>query len=88
MVRGTALMATVAEWVATFQPITETAAPDSAPKYFDEVEGVDPNHIFTLVDDEGSRAYIVAGFRRVNRLAHLVTAKPWDESHLESYWQG
>jgi len=64
--------------------------PNGDLKMFDgdepEYQKADYHHCWTLVDGEGTRAHIVAGHRRVNRLAHYLSKKPVSQEMLDSWF--
>lgn len=37
------------------------------------------NKIWTVIDGEGSKLYIINGFHCVNRLGYIITEKDWTE---------
>ena len=41
-----------------------------------------PNHIWTLVDDDNGIPIIVAGYHFVNRIHYIITTKPWTDQNL------
>jgi len=48
----------------------------------DFVRSQNPNHIWTLVDDDNGVPTIVAGFHFVNRIHYIITIKPWTDENL------
>ena len=48
-----------------------------------ELEGIDVNRIWTVVDGDGDSQYICAGRRLVNRFGYLVTENPWTDPNIE-----
>jgi hypothetical protein len=48
----------------------------------DFVRSQNPNHIWTLLDDDNGVPTIVAGFHFVNRIHYIITIKPWDDANL------
>jgi len=47
------------------------------------VRHADPKTVWTVVEDD-EFLWLIAGFHRVNRIAHLITRTPW-KSKMESY---
>jgi len=79
------------EWEKTYSPITnhldENASFNNGnggimfETYGDEVEFVksqNPNNIWTWVDGDSGRSYILSGYRFVNRIGYFITEKPWE----------
>lgn len=41
------------------------------------------NNIWTLINGEGSKCYLIPGFWSVNRLGYFVTEEPWTDNSIE-----
>lgn len=48
-------------------------------KMIDDWDAVDTasNHLWTMVDGEGASVIYLNGYHYVNRLAYVITEKPW-----------
>lgn len=56
--------------------------------YGDDMEKVErqmkenPNHVWTAVEGDDGKLYVLAGYHHVNRLHHFITKKPWTNADL------
>ena len=48
----------------------------------DFVKSQNPNHVWTLMDDDYGKLVVVAGYHFVNRVHYIITLKPWKDSTL------
>ena len=53
---------------------------------FKEVQGVDPHHVWTLVDGDEGGQYAVPGFHFVNRFGYARTAQGWTDENEVLRW--
>lgn len=49
----------------------------------DFVRACDPQHVWTLIDNNDGWYGISAGLHSVNRIGYIITEEPWDDSTLE-----
>ncbi|MBD3248470.1 hypothetical protein GF336_00305 [Candidatus Woesearchaeota archaeon] len=50
--------------------------------YGEEIKRVkeqDKNKIWTVIDGEGSKLYLINGYHPMNRLGYIITEKAWTE---------
>ena len=77
-----------------YKPVTNHLVPHGASingwmfeTYGEEYEFVkhaDQDKVWTVIDGEGSKLYVVAGWHFVNRLGYIITELPW-ENGTEEY---
>ena len=68
------------EWVEEYKPILNPRGTEIDWDTHDDHEALkaySPKQIWTMVSDGG--CFIIAGCRRMNRLAYYVTEKPWED---------
>lgn len=42
-----------------------------------------PEYVWTAINGEKSKMWLVPGFHRVDRLGYFLTTKPWDEEERD-----
>lgn len=64
-------------WLDDYMPVISRDG--EYPENFtrDELEGIAPNRIWTLLDGDLELPQVVAGYRLVNALEYYVTNNPW-----------
>lgn len=48
-----------------------------------EIQGKEPERIWTIVETDSGKWYVTKGFRRVNRIGYLIAKKPFQPSNLK-----
>lgn len=80
-------------WHDTFKPKqfadTQTGHPELLETYGDEHQKVleanqlDPRTVWTLIDGDDGKSYVVNGYHHVNRIAYMITEVPFEGEFLE-----
>lgn len=73
---------TEAQFVSTF-PLINTPDGDTV---YDSPPAVDAHHVWTLVDGDDGGVLACAGWRVVNRIGYVVTAKAWNTGDEQAVW--
>lgn len=48
-----------------------------------ELKGTDEHLVWTAVDGDDDRIYLLPGFHRVNAFAYVVAERPWSDDTIE-----
>lgn len=72
------------EFYDTYQPHTVTEGGSTSLRNYDadELVGIDPDRIWTLVESDGAHT-LLPGRHTVNRLTNIVTDVPWTDADVE-----
>lgn len=53
---------------------------------FEDVQGHDQHHVWTITIDGGDNLYASPGFHIVNRLGYITTERPWSDDTPDAEW--
>lgn len=81
------------EWEITYKPITNPHSRDYGWKFqmfetfepdIDEVKAVNPNRVWTLVDNNPNSHYldVIPGVHWANRMGYFITEVPWTDENM------
>jgi len=68
---------------------TISGTPDMLETYGEELQIVkksNPKTVWTIIDGEGERMYIIAGMHWVNRINYVITEEEWQDENEEYVW--
>ena len=74
------------QWAMTYEPILRDGSElfETFGEDLEEVRNADPACVWTLIDgSEDDNCYIVNGYHLVNRVAYIITKKPFEGDLLE-----